>query len=203
MRRHRQPYGNDATSNPDAQRAAFDVGPGRLSGGTVAISEATLSQIVANGEPDQQLAAESIRTQVKSNANFNVYPFAINPPEHLAGVHPVNVVVVSQQIAGSNNNRKSLVVQETINAGRQAVGVTQAGVILGSGQTTLTESTGTQAAALLSQMLQTSFLADIGAGIAADSPAPSNPVTVVAQWGPPAVAGTPIVACVGVLLEAI
>jgi hypothetical protein len=194
------PIRNNATSIPDNARAIGDLGPGRIQGGAVSISEQTLSALVAGGDSDTQLAAESIRTQVKSAANFTPYPFTINPPASLGGVHPATVVVVSQQILGGNPSRKSFFYQELQSSNRGSNGVTQSGVLLQPGPSSQTASNGTQASSLLNNIVQTSYLS-VGGSIGIDGPAPTNPVTVVAQWGPPAVAGTPITPLSGVIYE--
>ena len=192
----------NATSRPYNARAIGDLGPGALSGSgsSQQISETTLSNMVQGTDPDIALAAEGIRRQTKVNCNFAAFPFSIQPPAALGGVHPATVVVVAQQILGQNANRKSLLYNETITAGRQAASVTQSGFVLQPGQSSQSTLNGTQASSLLSNMAQVSFLGAVGnAGI--DGPVPTNPVTVIAQWGPPAVAGTPITAMTGVIYE--
>lgn len=195
------PMRGAASSLPGIPRAVGDLGPGRLQGGGVGLSPSQLLNAVQNSpDPSVQLAAESIRTQVPANCNFNGYPFSIAPPASLLGVQPATVVVVIQQILGSNPARKSLFYQETQNAGRQASGVTQSGILLQPGPSATQVSNGAAANAILAGIIQTSFLS-AGGNVAIDAPAPTNAITVVAQWGPPAVAGTAIVPLSGVIFE--
>ena len=191
---------DNATSYPYTARAVGDLGPGTLPGSGAIIAPAQLAQMAASSDPDIALGAEAVRRQTQVNCNFACVAFSIAPPANLGGVQPASVVVVAQQVLGQNPNRKSLFYSENITAGRQASGVTQSGFALQPGQSSPSALVGTQASGLLSQMIQTSFLGEVGnAGI--DSPVPTNPVTVIAQWGPPAVAGTPIVPLTGVVYE--
>ena len=187
-----------ATSRPGNANAGAGIGLPKGTSGTSAISENDLSQFVASADnsPLLALVAEVVRTQAKVNANFITTAFAINPP---FAVHPATPVVFTVQILPANPKRKSLLYQETVNAARQENGVTQSGFILQPGPIGKA-SQGNLAA--LAQMIQTSFLSQGGnAGI--DGPAPTNPVTVAVQYGPPAVVGSACCPLVGTITEAI
>jgi hypothetical protein len=183
----------DATSLPYTNQAISDLGPGTLSGGSVSVSESMLANVVQGGTIPEALAAENIRTATKVNANFVPYPFTITPP---FTTHPATPMAYAVQILGTNSTRKSLVYQETQNAGRAANGVTQSGIVLQPGP----NKTTSVGQSVVAQMIQTSYLSN-GGSIEADSPCPTNPVTVVVQYGPPATVGSPITPLVGVIYE--
>lgn len=187
-----------ATSRPGPANSSAGVGFPRGVGREPAISQNDLSQFVAgvNEEPVTGLLAEAVRTQTIVNANFVTTAFAINPP---FTVHPATPVVFTVQVLPANPKRKSLSYQETINAARQANGVTQSGIIFQPGpigkamQGNLNQ---------LTQMIQTSFLSQ-GGQVGIDGPAPTNPITVAVQYGPPATVGSAVCPLVGTITEAI
>jgi hypothetical protein len=186
-----------ATSRPSNANSRAGIGLPRGTGQEPAISNTELSQFVSglNDDPAHALLAEQIRTQTKLNANFITTAFAINPP---FAVHPATPVVFTLQVLPANPNRKSFSYQETVNAARQANGVTQSGFILQPGPGTATKGNLNS----LAQMIQVSFLSQ-GGQVGIDSPAPTNPITVAVQYGPPATVGSPVCPLVGTITEAI
>lgn len=187
-----------ATSLPGPGNAAAGVGLPQGAGSQPAISANELAQFVSgiDSSPVTGLMAEGIRTSTKVNANFITTAFAINPP---FTVHPVAPVVFTFQVLPANPQRKTLSYQETVNAARQAQGVTQSGIIFQPGPVGKPAPGNLNA---LSQMIQASFLSG-GGQIGIDGPAPTNPITVAVQYGPPAVAGTACCPLVGTITEAI
>jgi hypothetical protein len=103
------------------------------------------------------------------------------------------------QVLPANPKRKSFLYQETVNAARQANGVTTSGYILQPGPIGKAAQGNLNT---LAQMIQTSFLSQ-GGSSGADSPAPDNPITVAVQYGPPATVGSPCCPLVGTVTEAI
>lgn len=179
-------------------KARSDLGPGSLDNVGQNLSDAVLANVVATGEPALAIPAEIARTQSRVNANFQAYPFTITPP---FAVHPATVVVMTQQLLTQNLKRKSLYYLESQSAARAASGVTASGILFQAGPAVPQVQNGSDASPLLAQALQTSFLTAQG-GVSISAPAPTNAITVIAQWGPPAVAGSPASPLVGVIIDA-